>query len=260
MHSGLNRLLLLLILGFHAEDCFCQKIPGSKSHELYIGVGIHRSFFSRSDIHLSSSVQPGFDFTLNNVRGKDDEGFNFRNGAPQYNYVIGYYSHKHNWGIEFGFDHIKYYARQNQPVHIQGHISNEYFNTDTLLVPSFVTFEHSDGANYALFKFLKRLAITANRKNNHALQVVLKGGAGPVIPKTNSTIMGRHRDDRYNIAGYVIAIETGLHYPFARFLFAEAGAKGVYANYKTILIANGKGSQAWFGLHFHLLVGASLPW
>ena len=56
---------------------------------------------------------------------------------------------------------------------------------------------------------------------------------------------------------FVVAAEAGLRYPFAESVFAEAGVKGAYANYKGFLIADGKGSQKWFGLHFHFSVGAN---
>jgi hypothetical protein len=257
MCSRLLRLIFFVSLtGIPAMHCLCQSNK-KNGKEVYFSLGSHRSFFSHSDIHLRS---PGFDFTLYDVHGKDDGGFNFRNGAPQYNYAIGYYNHRAKWGIEFGFDHVKYYIRQNQRVHMKGTIGNDYFNTDTLLLPSFVQFEHSDGANYALLKFLKWIPLSVNKKYDNALQLLFKAGAGPVIPKTNSTVMGRHRDDRYNIAGYVFAGEAGVRYPFTRFLFAEAGMKAAYANYKKILIANGTGDQKWFGLHFHILIGAAFAW
>lgn len=69
--------------------------------------------------------------------------------------------------------------------------------------------------------------------------------------------MGEHRDDRYKIAGYVVALESGLRYSFTK-LFAEGGVKGAFANYNSFLIAHGKGSQRWLGIHFHLLIGLQL--
>jgi hypothetical protein len=86
----------------------------------------------------------------------------------------------------------------------------------------------------------------------------LKAGAGPVIPKTNSIVMGRHRDDKYQISGYVIAIEGGLRYSFSIFLFCQASAKGAYADYSRFLVADGTGSQRWVSLHLGLLVGVQL--
>lgn len=63
------------------------------------------------------------------------------------------------------------------------------------------------------------------------MQLLLKAGAGPVIPKTNSTIMGKHRDDKYKISGFVVALEGGLLYDVSGLLFVEANVKGAYADY-----------------------------
>lgn len=262
-HSYQQSCKWLLLIVFFASYLSCAaQSRNNKKHDksgrFYLAAGTNWSFFSRSDIHLRSAVPPTFDFTLYNVRGKDDGGVNFHNGAPQYSYVLGYYSHIKNWGIEYNFDHIKYYMEQNQRVRMQGVIHSEHYNTDTLLVPSFVTLEHTDGANYALLKLVKWIPLFYSNGQIPTLHLILKGGTGPVIPKTNSTILGKHRDDRYKIAGYVIALEGGLRYSFSKFLFAEGGVKGAYADYSNFLIADGKGSQRWTAIHFHLLVGAQL--
>jgi hypothetical protein len=192
------------------------------------------------------------------VRGKDDQGVRFDNGAPQYSYELGYYNHKKNWGVEFNFDHIKYYVRPFQLVAMQGSINNQAYDTDTLLTPDFLHLEHSDGGNYALLKIVHWRPLLQDAAQKKVLNLVLKAGAGPVIPKTNSTIMGKHRDDKYHISGYVIALEGGLRYSFSRFLFCQASAKGAYADYSRFLIADGCGSQRWLSLHLGLLVGVQL--
>jgi hypothetical protein len=230
----------------------------AKEGIFYFAIGTNLSFYSKSDIRLKSSNHPAFDFTLYNVRGKDDGGLDFSHGAPQYSYELGYYNHKKNWGIEFNFDHIKYYIRQLQQVHMQGTINDLSYDTDTLINAAFVQLEHSDGANYALLKLVKWKSLLQDKNGVDVLNLLFKAGAGPVIPKTNTTIMGKHRDDRYNIAGYIIALEGGLRYNFLKHLFAEANTKSAYANYGHFLIADGKGSQQWWGLHFGLLVGLQL--
>jgi len=232
-----------------------QATNSLKNGTVYFAFGTNLSFYSKSDIHLTSYSSPAFDFTLQKVRGKDDGGLKTNGGAPQYSLQLGYYSHKKNWGIEFNFDHIKYFIRQNQRVKLNGTINNAAYNTDTLITPQLISLEHSDGANYALFKLVKWLALAKDGQQHTLLNLVLKAGAGPVVPKTNSTIMGIHWDDRYHVAGYVIAIEGGLRYNIGRYLFAEGNAKGAYANYKNFLIANGSGSQQWYGMHASLLIG-----
>jgi hypothetical protein len=255
-----HTLLFILLLSctvVKAQTNFQEK-NRDKSGVFYIAFGTNLSFYSKSDITLKSTANPVFNFTLQNVRGKDDGGLNFNHGAPQYGYQLGYYSYKKNWGVEFNFDHIKYYVRQLQRVRLQGTINGHAYDTDTLINPYFVQLEHTDGANYALLKWVKWKSLLEDKRHEKTLFLLLKAGAGPVIPKTNSTIMGKHRDDRYHIAGYVIAIESGLRYNFSKSFFTEVNAKGAYADYNHILIANGSGSQHWFGLHLALLVGLQL--
>jgi hypothetical protein len=249
-----GKLLWSLVLFMLLYGTAHAQVAASDKGTFYVSMGNNASFYSKSDIRLVSHGAPSFDFTLHNVGAKDDGISNFNTGSPQYSFQLGYYSHKKNWGVEFTFDHNKYYVTQNQRVRLTGRINNTAYNTDTVLTPDFVKLEHSDGANYAIFKLVRWQPLITH-ENNTLLNLTLKAGAGPVIPKTNSTIMGNYRDDRYKIAGYVIALEGGLRYNIARHLFAEGNAKGAFANYSHFLIANGRGSQQWYGLHIEILLG-----
>ena len=246
--------LLLLLFPFEFLKAQLFKSPKQTAKaSFYFAFGTHRSFYSRTDIHLKSVASPIFDFTLQNVRGKDDGGLKFNSEAPQYNYELGYYNEKQNWGVEFNFDHIKYFVRQWQRVTIKGTIDGKFYDGDSLLSPDFIQLEHSDGGNYALIKLVNKKPI--NKNDNGRWLLLFKAGAGPVIPKTNSTIMGKHRDDRYKISGYVLALESGLRYNFSKLFFSEASVKGAYANYSRFLIADGTGSQKWCAVHLGLMVG-----
>lgn len=252
LHISCERFLLftiLLILGSvsHAQT-------RSDAAEVYFGFGTNTSFYSKSDIYLRSNYNMLLDVKLHDVRGRDDRGLTFNGGAPQYNVQLGIYYPEKRWGAEFGFDHIKYFVRQNQQVDIEGIVNGTYKNIDTVLTPNLLQLEHSDGANYAIFKLVKRLSLS-NKSNTDRLNLLIKAGAGPVIPKTNSTVLGKHRDDRYHIAGYVIAFESGLLYQFSKHVFSELNVKAAYANYRHILIADGYGSQQWHAVHFALLLG-----
>ena len=251
----LDYLLLTTFLLFVCTMANSQIKSSGNTGTFYVAFGTNASLYSKSDIRLASEGSPSFNFTLHNVKGKDDGFFKFKKGSPQYSYQIGYYSHKKNLGIEFTFDHVKYYMQQNQQVQLTGRINGQLMNTDTVLMPGFVQLEHSDGANYAMFKLVRWQPLIKSNQQNTILNLVLKAGAGPVIPKTNSTIMGKHRDDRYKIAGYVIGVEGGLRYHIGRYIYAEFDSKGAFANYKHFLIADGSGSQSWFGLHFAFLLG-----
>ena len=223
----------------------------------YFSAGTHRAFYTPSTVRLVSDVAPSFDFTLEKLRAKDDQGFKIT-ASPQYTYNAGYYSFQKNAGIEFQFDHVKYKIREGQVSRLRGEINKKIFDLDTVVHADFVQLEHTDGANYAMINLVKWKQLTIDKKNAHSLNLFLKAGGGLVIPKTNSTIMGKHNDDRYAVSGYVIGVEPGLRYNFLKNFFASASVKGAYANYQKFRIADGFGSQQWFSVQFNLMIGVQV--
>jgi hypothetical protein len=191
------------------------------------------------------------------VKGRDEGGLKF-DEAPQFSYTIGYYFTNARLGIEYQYDHIKYFVRQNQVVHLKGNIGNEQLDQDTAINPDFFQLEHSDGGNYAMINIVKWKPLTTP---NHkiTLDLMLKAGMGLVNPKTNSTILGKHRDDKYHISGYVCGVESGLRLNVSKYFFATASFKCAWANYDHFLIWNGYGKQQWFSGQFNYLLGCKFP-
>lgn len=230
----------------------------TKSGVLYLGIGTHKIFYTKSDLHLVGNGNTPFDFTLRKVRAKDDFFLKRTGGAPQYDYKVGYYFTKKNFGIEFNFDHVKYFVRHDQIVRTTGTVDGQKIDADLPVTTYVENFEHSDGANYATVNFIKWKNLLSGTSSKTSLDWELKAGIGPVIPKTNSKIMGQHWDDHYKLAGYVTALETGLRYSFLKNFFIEPSFKAAYANYRHFLIADGYGDQTWFSAQFILAVGAQI--
>jgi hypothetical protein len=250
---GISIIFLVLV-----ASAIGQTIKEDDRGILYFGFGSHLSYYSPSDIRFISN-KGEFDFTLKNVRAKDDRGIKLKGDAAQYSYQVGYFFKKKGFGVEFNFDHIKYFVLQNRVVQLKGNIFNQQYDKDTLLTPAFVYLEHSDGGNYALLNIVKWKNLYTSLNKRYVLDMVLKAGAGPVIPKTNSTLFGtRHRDDKYHISGYVAALEGGVRYNFLKNLYIIPSIKGSYANYNHFLIADGYGKQQWVAVHFNLLIGGQL--
>jgi len=251
----LQFLFFLLLAGFiaHAQS---GRVEG-KSGVFYFGIGTHKIFYTKSDLHLVGNGTTPFDITLKKVRAKDDFFLKKTGGAPQYDYKMGYYFKKKNFGIEFNFDHVKYFVRHDQVVRTVGTMGTNKIDEELPVTTYVENFEHSDGANYALFNFVKwkTLGGGAHYKNN--LDLELKAGIGPVVPKTNSNILDKHWDDHYKVAGYVVALETGLRYNY-KALFVEPSFKAAYANYTHFLIADGHGDQKWMSAQFILSIGAQI--
>lgn len=215
----------------------------TKSGVFYIAVGTHDANFTKSDIHLKTS---SLDIVLQNVKGTDDKFLHATGGPIQYDYQVGYYFKKKNFGIEYNFDHIKYFASHDQSVRTVGTVNGQKIDAVLPITTYVQNYEHTNGANYVLLNFVKWQELAKDKNSKRILNLLLKAGAGAVVPRTNSTIMDQHRDDTYNIAGYLLALEGGLRYNFAKHFFAEATLKGAYANYMRVLIAGGHGDQHWF--------------
>jgi hypothetical protein len=233
--------------------------PGSKNKKgvFYFALGSHRILYTPSTIHVIRTSDSYFDFKIIKVKGRDEGGLRF-DEAPQFSYTIGYYFKNAKLGIEYQYDHIKYFIRQNQVVPVKGSIGNEQLDQDTLINPDFFQLEHSDGGNYAMVNLVKWVPLTSSTKKI-SLNLMLKGGMGLVNPKTNSTILGKHRDDQYHISGYVVGVESGLRLLIGKYFFATGSFKGAWANYNHFLIWNGYGKQQWFSGQVNYLFGCQFP-
>jgi hypothetical protein len=233
--------------------------PGSKNKKgvFYFAFGSHRIFYTPSTVDVIRTSDSFFDFKLMKVNGRDEGGLKF-DEAPQFSYTVGYYFKKQNFGIEYQYDHIKYFVRQNQAAHLKGRIGSEQFDQDTMINPDFFQLEHSDGGNYAMINLVKWIPLTRSTKKV-MFDLMLKAGIGLVNPKTNSTILGQHRDDKYHISGYVLGVESGFRLHIGKYFFATGSFKGAWANYNHFLIWNGYGKQQWFSGQFNYLLGCQFP-
>lgn len=251
----------LLIGGlFFSVAVFAQAASETKSKKgyFYFEGGSHRAWYTHSDIHVQRDANPSFDFTLFDVQAKDEGGLRWHT-APQFSYALGYYFKNKGFGLEYHYDHIKYFVQQGQRVRMEGSINGHLYDQDTTINPAFFMMEHSDGGNLAMVNVVKWFPLAASRKGDLVLNLVAKAGAGVVNPKTNTTIMGNHRDDRYHISGYVTGVETGLRLNLFRYLTASTTFKGFFANYKNFLIAEGRGNHKFFGGMFIYQLGAQFP-
>jgi hypothetical protein len=224
---------------------------------LYFALGSNRIWYSRSNIHVMRQPGTSFDFILSKVKAKDEGGLIF-DTSPQFTYTVGYYSKKWKFGLEYQLDHGKYFVTQNQRVHIKGAIDGVNYDKDTTLGANFFQMEHSDGANHGMINFVKLIPLS-KKQNLIYPEWLIKGGIGLVNPKTNTTINGVHRDDRYHISGYVIGVETGIRLHIGKYFFANASFKSSFANYTHFLIAAGYGKQKWISGQFDYMLGGQVP-
>jgi hypothetical protein len=239
-------------------------IPVKKKGTFYFSWGYTRAWFSKSTIHFvdrsnnyhdATGRINNYDFTIYDAKAHDRSDFNkigdvVNLTVPQFAYRVGYYfNNKADIGIEGNFDHTKYIVTDYQRVHIKGQFNGEYVDKDTILDPSnFLHFEHSDGANFLCFNFVKRWKFYSPNKYFN-IGWVVKPGMGMVIPRTDVTLFGERLNNDFHIAGYICALESGFRAEFLKRGFFEFVAKGSYANYMQVLVlgkGNGRANHYFF--------------
>ena len=265
-------LILLFVNGFSQSDSL--KIRTKKGGSFYISAGFTRAWWGKSDLHLvdrsnkyheATGLNNNYDFTVYKVEANDRPDFdkltdiiNFT--VPQYAYRLGYYfNNKADIGLEINYDHTKYIVQDYQRVHIKGDINGTYIDADTILNPkTLLHFEHSDGANFLLFNFVKRWKFINPSKMFNASWVA-KAGVGIVIPRTDVTLFGERFNNDFKIAGWMAGVETGLRVEFFKYAFFEFVGKASYADYVNAFVlgkGNGRASHHVSAYQLTLTLGA----
>jgi hypothetical protein len=271
----MKNFFLLVFIAFSLNSFSQDTIQFKKKQKgtFYFSWGYTRAWFSKSDIHFvdnsnnyheATGRNNSYDFTIHDATAKDRPDFDgipdvANLTVPQYAYRIGYYfNNKADIGIEGSFDHTKYIVTDYQRVRIKGQFNGVYVDKDTTLDPnSFLHFEHSDGANFLCFNFVKRWKFyNPSRKFNVGL--IAKPGIGMVIPRTDVTLFGERVNNKFHIAGCIAAVEAGLRTEFFNNGFFEFTAKGSYANYMYVLVTgagNGRANHSFYTLQLTAQLG-----
>ncbi len=250
-------------------------VPKHKKGRFYISWGYTTCIFSKSDIrfvdrsnkyHPATGKYNDYDFTIYNVTAKDREDFDkisdVKNiSVPQFVIHIGYYfNNKKDFGVELNYDHTKYVMDSYQKVRIKGQFNGNYVDHDTVIDPdNFLSFEHTDGANFMMFNFIKRWKLYQPSKKFN-IGYVIKPGIGFVYPRTDVTLFGERLNNDWHVAGWIAGVETGFRVEFLKYGMLEVVAKGAYADYRKALVlgkGNGTASHHFWAGQLTLTIGAS---
>ena len=240
-----------------------EKYTSHNKGKFFIFWGGNRESFTRSDIHFQGE---NYDFTLYDVAAHDKpKGWHVdyvnpgRMTIPQTNLRIGYFLSDH-YSIAIGVDHMKYVMYNNVRSNYSGYYPNagtygELPTSDQLtLTEDFLLFEHTDGLNY-IHTELSRvddLSKFIGLPNTDKFQInVTEGfGAGVLLPKTNTTLLGKERYDEFHLAGYGLSAKAGLNFTFFKHFFIQAEVKGGYINMNDIRTTKNTADKAsqdfWF--------------
>lgn len=223
----------------------------SRENHFFAYWGYNFSWYGKSDIHFSG---PGYDFTLKDVVAKDRQSrlsIDYLNPGkltiPQFNFRVGYFI-KDNYSVSLGWDHMKYVVEVPQTVKVTGHISSgisspaittgiyagTYKNTDLTIQPDFLTFEHTDGFNYASADLERYDDIWVSRSGSLALTMETGVGLGVVVPRSDVRLLGVGANHYWNVAGYGMSAKAGLKFYFAKWIYLQSNVKAGWTNLTNI--------------------------
>ncbi|EEI93347.1 hypothetical protein ACR78F_06485 [Sphingobacterium spiritivorum] len=240
----------------------------SNKGKIFVHWGYNFSSYAKSDITFKG---PGYNFTLHDVKAGDrptklsmtylDPG---RLTIPQFNFHFGYFI-KDNYSLSLGWDHMKYVVDIPQRVKISGFIDPEIsspgiptgdkagsYNGEMITVDSsMLTFEHTDGYNFAALGLERYDDIIVNRQGKQVLTMESGVEAGLLIPRSDVHLFGEGANHFWNIAGYGGAAKVGLQYRFYKGLYLQGSFKTGYTELTNIRTTGRRGvDKAQQGIWF----------
>ncbi|NIJ45350.1 hypothetical protein FHR24_001818 [Wenyingzhuangia heitensis] len=254
---------LFLMLAIFTIAIQAQETKLKNKGKFYAYWGWNRSAYSASDITFKGD---DYNFTLKDVVAKDKQipfsANKYLNPGnvtlPQTNAAIGYFFSE-NYSVVLGLDHMKYVTVQDQWLTINGEIDPSYgvVGADGAVSPfvdngikqteDFLKFEHTDGLNY-IHLSVNRFDDISSRFGLHSENFVInltEGiGAGILLPKTNSTLLGKERHDDFHVSGYGIHAQLGLNFVIYKHFFIQTDLRTGYINMSDIRTTQSKSDSA----------------
>lgn len=228
--------IVLLIFACQAFPQSSASSPNkSRKGEFYLYWGWNWEWYGKSDLRFAGT---DYDFTLKQVRAQDRQSeFKVKTyfspstlTIPQYNVRLGYFFTE-KYSLSIGTDHMKYVAQAGQSVQISGQIENSgtqydgnYTDEEIVVQEGFLQFEHTDGLNYANVELRRSDPVFAVGKMG--LNLTTGAGAGIMLPKTNSTLLGNDRYDEFHLAGFGLSALTAVQLTFFDRFFVQSEFKG----------------------------------
>jgi len=249
---------------FHTKN---ERLESNKN-KFFVHWGYNISAYAPSDIHFTG---PGYDFTLHNVKAKDRPtkfGIRYadpsRISIPQFNFHFGYFI-SDKYSLSVGWDHMKYVVDIPQLVKISGYIDSEISNPgiptgdragvydgDIIqLDGDMLTFEHTDGYNFAALGLERYDDIIVNTQGKQVLTLQSGVEAGLIVPRSDVRLFGVGDNHYWNISGYGGAAKVGIQYHIYKGWYVQSSFKTGYTELLKIPTTGRKGiDKAQQGIWF----------
>lgn len=224
----------------------------SRKGDVYVHWGYNNSWYGKSDIRFQG---PNYDFTLHKVVAHDRQSkldWDWLNpgklSIPQYNFRVGYFI-KDNYSISIGWDHMKYVMDIPQQVAITGTIGENItadnaptgnmagtYNGETINVTSnMLTYEHTDGFNYANVEFERYDDIWVAPGGNSSLTLETGLGAGFMVPRSDVRLFGVGRNNKFSFSGYGVSAKIGFKFYVWKHVYLQNTTKVGATNMTRVL-------------------------
>lgn len=237
---------------------------------MFIMWGWNRAAYTKSNISFKGD---DYDFKLKKVVAHDrPTAFKFndyleidRLTIPQTNFKLGYFI-RQNLAITIGFDHMKYVMDKDQTVSMKGVITRQgaykgNYDGEKKLTEDFLTFEHTDGLNYINVEVEKYRNLYHAASNKLMLDILIGGGAGVLMPRTDIKLLNYDRSDQFHISGFGLSLKAGLQATIFKHLVIKIENKNGYINMPDLILHKkgiaGRGKQAFFFTALDAMIGYS---
>lgn len=233
-------LLFLFVAGFSAEAQYKRmKKKESDSRGTLFGYwGYHRSAYTRSDIRF---VGPGYDFTLANAVGHDEQAIVSTNNylklsnltVPQFNVRVGYYFRDH-WAVSIGYDHMKYILADENEVFLSGQIDpgvddvtnwSGTYNAEPIVTNrDFFHYENSDGMNFIRLELTRTDTwLRLGDRDQFKLSSNFGLSFGSILSLNDFKFAGAETKRTSSMSGFGTAIHISPRFEFFRHVFIQPG-------------------------------------
>jgi hypothetical protein len=107
---------------------------------------------------------------------------------------------------------------------------------------------------------LRRINLFKSEDGRQRLSLLVRAGAGALVPNTYSTVLGQDNSHRFHLAGFVVGTGVALRYDFFHYFFIEQSAKGSFADYTSaVLKDDGRATHTFFTEEYLLSLGVNIP-
>lgn len=223
------RLLIFMLFAPLMLSAQSRKTKASYAKGTFFGsIGYDLNSYGKSKVNFSG---PGYEFSLDGVKGKGENGIDFSNlGLLQYKAQFGYMIAS-NWGISLNYNRMNYRIPSGNQVLLTGTI-NSGVDTVTDLNGTYLnqsmtidtaTFNYSNRAvNFYHLDVCRVDTWLGGRSSDiFALSSVISLGAGAVASKNDFTFGGNKDVETSSMSGFGLTAGLGFRFEFFKYFFVQ---------------------------------------